>query len=278
MSETSPSTGDAESDAGVRARLPQIRDVYRDRPWEWLKTGWADLGAAPTLSLAYGAVYALTGAVLCYVAWRFMVFHLTFPIMAGFLLLGPLAACGLYEISRRHAAGEAVDAASSVFAFRRNTLDIALMGVILLLINFAWVRFATLIFFLFFADNPPPVDTFGFIGHILSLENVPFLIIGNALGAAFAIATFAVSVVSIPMLLDRPHSTVIEAVVTSVMACRKNPKTMLLWAWLVVLFIGAGMLAGFIGLIVTLPLIGHASWAAYKDVVDWGDEGASPSI
>jgi uncharacterized membrane protein len=251
------------------APRPRIQHVYRDRPWAWLAAGWRDLMATPGVGLTYGLIFAVAGALLTWLTWAYQIYYVTFPLIAGFLLGGPIVATGIYEASRKRAAGEKIGFGGSLRAFRRNPTQIAFFGVVLLLIFIAWVRFASLLFMLFFSDAPPPVDPIGFAERVLSVEAIPFLIVGNLIGAVLAFLTFAVSVVSIPLLLDHKEANVFTAVISSVDAVRQNFWTMLLWAWLIALFIGFGVITGFVGLILTLPLIGHASWAAYRDIIAW---------
>ena len=250
----------------------KVNKVYMDRPWQWLAAGWRDFASSMNVGIPYGLLFAVTGAVLTYIVWTYEIFYLTWPLAAGFLLIGPLLAVGLYDTSRRLEKDQHVALGDALMAFRHNGPQIGLMGVILLVINLAWVRFASLLFFLYFSDAPPPPEVVPFINAFLTVDAIPFLIIGNAIGAIFAFVTFAVSAISIPMLLER-RVNVVVAIVTSVNAVRENFWTMVLWAWLVVLFIGVGIATGFIGLIVTLPLIGHATWHAYKDLVP-DEEGA----
>lgn len=253
----------------LKARNPRINTIYMDHPWTWLSTGLADLRAAPMASLPFGAVFAVLGLSLTYIVWVQEVFYLTFPLAAGFFLVGPLIAVGFYEVSRRLSQGLPVTLGDALQAYRKNGSQIALMGVVLMLFMFAWVRLASLLFLMFFASNPPQPEVWPFLAAVLSFEAVPFLIVGNLIGFVLATIVFGISAISIPMLLDRPESHVIQAISTSWQACMANKKTMMLWAWLIVLFVGAGIATGFVGLIVTLPLIGHATWAAYKDLVTW---------
>lgn len=254
------------------AATPRVRVLDMDRPWRWLAAGWSDLWATPAVGLSYGLFFAAIGAALSWLVLDQQVYYLTFPLMGGFLLVGPIAAAGLYEVSRRRALGEPVSLALAFAAFNRNPMQLGLVGVVLLLLNIAWVRFAALLFMLFFSGSPPPVDPVGFIDVILRVENIPFFIIGCGIGAMLAVVVFAVAAVSIPLLVDRPEASVFTAISTSWRVVMRNKAAMALWAWLIVLFIGVGIATAFIGLIVTLPLIGHATWAAYKDSVDWSSQ------
>jgi len=255
-----------------RATGPTINTVYRDRPWAWLAQGWRDLMAAPGVGMVWGLIFAVVGIALTVLSWVYEVYYLTYPLMAAFLLFGPIVAVGLYDTSRRLAAGQPVSFTLSLTALRSNTGQIALLGVVLLLISIAWVRLASLMFLLFFFEFNTAPEPMAMLQALISVEAIPFMIVGNVIGAVLALVTFTVSAVSIPLLLDRPEANVMTAIATSWRAVADNFWTMLLWAWLIAIFIGVGLATGFIGLIITLPLTGHASWAAYKDLVTWPDD------
>ena len=252
----------------VGAPAPRIRKVALDRPWAWLAAGWRDLTRAPWVSLAYGVLFALVGWAVTFGLWWIDAIYLILPLTAGFLIMGPLLAVGLYEVSRRHQRGEAASLVNAIVAFRANPSQIAFMGVTLLLLFLAWTRLAVLIFYLFFGLAPPsPMD---FVGRVFfSADSLPFLVVGTAIGAALAALAFGLSAISIPLLLDRPGAHVVTAIAASCKAVLENPATMAFWAVLIVLFVGAGLITFYVGLIVTLPLIGHASWHAYRDLVEY---------
>jgi uncharacterized membrane protein len=252
----------------VGAPAPRVRKVELDRPWAWLTAGWRDLTHAPAVSLSYGLLFALVGWAVTFGLWWLGTIYLILPLTAGFLIVGPLLAVGLYEVSRRHERDERATLGDAVGAFRANPSQIAFMGVTLLLLFFAWIRLAVMIFYLFFGLTPPsPAD---FVGRVFfSTENLPFLVVGTATGAMLAALAFGLSAISIPLLLDRPQAHVVAAITASFRAILKNPATMAFWAVLIVLFVGAGLITFYVGLIVTLPLIGYASWHAYRDLVEY---------
>lgn len=248
-----------------QGRSTQVRTVGMERPWAWLAAGWRDLVAAPNVSLAYGAVFAGFGLAITAGAWAAGVIYLTLPLAAGFMLIGPILAVGFYDVSRRLSLGETPSTAQAVVAWRRNPTQIALMGVVLLIIFLFWIRVASLLFALFFSKTALSFDR---LIHetLFSLNGISFLLVGSLIGAALAVAVFALSAVSVPMLLDRPVN-VFTAIATSLEVARRNPKTMALWAGLIVLFAGVGLVTFYIGLIVALPLLAHATWHAYRDTV-----------
>ncbi len=255
-----------------------VRKIDADQPWTWLARGWHDLCRVPALSLPFGIVYAGLGIAITLLVAVYDVFYLTGPLMAGFMLVGPLAAVGLYQISRSLSRDEPVSLGDVITAWRHNRLQIALMGLVLMLILLAWMRIAQLIFALFNSYATPPADFLGFIDFLLATEQIPFLIVGTAVGGAIAAGVFAVSAISIPLLVDRPDRDVFQAISTSLNAVNANFWPMALWAWLVALFIGVGLATGFLGLIVTLPLIGHATWHAYQDLVGDPDEASAGDV
>lgn len=254
--------------------MPGIRRVDKSRPWMWLAAGWSDLLKAPKTSLTYGLIFFLVGHAIGMTIWYFDVAYLVLPLSAGFMLLGPILAVGLYDTSRRLEQNEPTSFGDTMFAWERNTVQIAYMGLVLMLFLLAWIRIATLIFALFFADNPPRPEQEFIIDVFFSSTSLPFLTTGTIVGAILAVLVFAISAVSIPMLLDR-QVTVFTAIVTSFNAVRENSGTMIIWGVLIVGFTAAGLAIGFLGLIVTMPLIAHATWHAYREMVDWGDGSAA---
>jgi uncharacterized membrane protein len=244
---------------------PRINRVPLDRPWVWLGRGWIDLRQAPGLALAYGAIlvgasFAVTAALL----FADMI-YLLLPVAAGFFLVAPVAAVGLYEISRRHEMGLPVSGADVARAWRRNGAQIALLGLVLMLIHLFWVRIATLLFALFFHAGNPGWD--GMIQTVFfSRVSLPFLVTGTLMGGVLAAISFAFSAVSIPMLLDRDVN-VFTAIATSWTAVTSNWKPLALWAVLIVFFTGIGLATFYLALAVTVPLIAFASWHAYRDLV-----------
>ena len=244
---------------------PRIREVPVDRAWTWLAAGWNDLIRAPVVSLSYGAILVGVSFALSLGLWLVNLFYLVLPLAAGFMFVAPLLAIGLYETSRRLGLGLPVTLADVLAAGRSNRGQIATMGLVLMLFNLAWVRLATLLFALFFPGANPSLE--GLPDLIISTKGMPFLIVGTAIGAALAALVFSISVVALPLLMDRDVN-VFTAIATSLTAVQINYKAMALWAVLIVVFTGFGLAAFYIGLAVTLPLVGHASWHAYKDIVE----------
>lgn len=244
---------------------PAIRTVAFDAPWAWLAAGWRDLWSSPAISLAYGAAFAAIAYVFVFHFSQIGALPLVLPLAGGFLLVGPILAVGLYEISRRRERNESTSVRDILAAAKKSSGQLAAFGVMLLLLYFFWMRTASLLFMLFFgnADIPPIenfVPTLLFTPHGLGL-----LVTGTAAGAVLALVSFAISAISVPMLLDRQVDA-ITAVGASVQAVRLNAPAMLLWAVLILGLTAMGFAGLFVGLAIAFPLIGHATWHAYREL------------
>jgi uncharacterized membrane protein len=246
--------------------IPHIRRVGLDRPWAWLAAGWNDFSQAPVVSLSYGLALVAVSYMLVLGLSSIGLFYLVLPMVAGFMLVGPIVAVGLYEVSRLHNLGREAGLGDAFRAYGRNGGQISAIGLALMLMLLFWVRIALLIFALFFSYQPPTLE--GFVSTVFFTEQgLIFLVVGSAVGGIIACAVFAISALSIPMLLDR-DTDLFTAIFTSVQGVMINWKTMVGWAGLIVLFTAAGLATAFIGLALALPLIGYASWHAYKEIVD----------
>lgn len=242
-----------------------VRTLPLDRPWIWLLGGWQDLWRAPAVSLAYGAAIVGASLLLTVGFWLADLIYLVLPMAAGFMFVGPLLAVGLYEVSRRLERNEPVSLGIALRAWRANAGQIAAMGLVLMLFMLVWIRLAFLIFALFFGLTPPSWENLIEV-VFFSAQGIPFLAVGTAVGAVLAVVVFAISAISIPALLDRDIG-VATAIETSVRAVLANWRVMIGWAALIVVFTAAGIVTAFVGLAVTMPLIGHATWHAYRDMV-----------
>ena len=225
----------------------------------------------PRQSLAWGLVPVVAGWSAAAIFLWLDLPYLLIPLGAGFFFIGPFVAGSFYEISRRCEIGLPVDAEAVAFAWRRNADQIALMGVVFLVFHLVWMRLAQLLFAVFEWRTVPSWDRFADLVWYSS-RSLPFLAIGIVCGAALAAVAFAIGAFSIPYLLDRRSSNLFEAIATSITAVRQNAKPMLLWAVLIVFLVVVGMIPGLIGLVVTLPVIGHATWHAYRDIVVFDKE------
>jgi len=252
------------------APVIDIRTVEMDRPWRWLAAGWRDVTAAPTVSLSYGLLFSVAGYVVIYGLYAIDMFYLVLPMAAGFTMIGPVAALGLYDVSRRLEAGQPVTLGAALQSFLSHAGTVSAMGLILMLFQLAWIRVALLLFALFFGGRLIPRADFIEI-VFFAPESLPFVVVGTLVGALLATAAFTISAISLPMLLDRDVGVPVS-IAASFRAVNRNPKAMALWAALIAGFMAFGLATLFVGLVVCLPLIGHASWHAYRDLTGT-DEG-----
>lgn len=255
----------AQEDIGGTERLPGIRTVEVDRPWLWLAAGWRDFTRTPAIGLAYGIGFSAVGLVITYWLYSTGTLYLVMPATAGFALIGPAAAVGLYDISRRLESGQPVALGSVVPAVLSRADTFAAMGLVLMLFFLAWMEIALLIFAFFFGSGPVSAESF-VEKAFFAPESLPFIVTGTVAGAILAAAVFAVSAVSLPLLLDR-NVGVPTAVATSLRAVNRNRKALALWAMIIAVFLSVGLATFFAGLVITLPVIGHATWHAYRDLV-----------
>jgi len=245
-----------------RAGLFEVRSVDLHDPFAWLREGWQDLRAAPLPSLFYGLCFAIMGYVLAYVL-RHQPQHLA-AATAGFLLLGPALAIGLYDLSRQRSLGKQPQWKPSLTAWRRNLANIGLFSLVLLVIFLVWARVSLLTFALFFTGDLPTVIDLA--RHITSPDNAFFLTAWIGIGALFAALVFVVSVVSVPMLLDR-QTDAVTAALTSLRVVALNAGAMAIWAAIIAWATSAALLMGFVGIVIVGPLLGHGSWHAYRATV-----------
>jgi uncharacterized membrane protein len=243
--------------------LPRVREVEWNRPLTWLKRGAVDLRANPVASLAYGLLFALIGYfIIGYTAHRP---YLVTASVSGFFLIGPLVAAGFYEISRRYEAGESAGLMASTRGLLAHREGMLSLGLVLMMVALGWERTSAIIFALLVPDHEVGATTF--VRQVFLSGDYPaFLATYIAVGGATAAVVFASTVVAVPMLMDRKMD-IVTAMATSVRAVIMNLPAMLLWAALIVVLISIGFATMLIGMIVLLPLVGHATWHAYRDVV-----------
>ena len=251
--------------------VPMARKVPIDAPWNWLAAGWRDLWQAPHIGLAYGFAVATGGGALVAGLLRHDAASLFLALAGGFLLIGPLLAVGLYETSRLQTAGRpaVLSAVLGIWASARGQLGF--FGAVLLFAFLVWLQLAFLLLLLFLGSSglPPPS---AFMHTLLFTANgLGLLIVGTVVGGLLAALVFSISVFAVPMLLVRQVDAV-TAAVASLAAVRMNVKPLMLWAALIAVLMAAGFATLFVGLVVTFPLIGHATWHAYADV--FSDHGA----
>ncbi|HVJ41767.1 MAG TPA: DUF2189 domain-containing protein [Dongiaceae bacterium] len=246
--------------------------VYRidvEQPWNWLRLGWRDFNRARNTSLFFGAIIAIVSAALIYGMWQQDWLPYALPLTAGYMFMAPVLAVAFYEISRRLELGESMTLVDVALSWRRYPGQIFTMGLIMMLLHLIWERIALLIYALFYGTQPASWENF-IQSIFFSTDGIPFLIVGALAGGVLAVVAFTISVVAFPMLQDRDCGT-IRAIATSVLATKVNWRILMGWGALIVLFTFAGIASLCIGLAITMPLIGHASWHAYRDLVSRDD-------
>jgi len=254
MSEQVAHTGEQEEK--LMPFTARVNVVPIDAPLKWIKLGIEDMKTAPGLSLTYGFALTFLSLALAFSFYRFGTLGLYLGMATGFLLIGPVLAIGLYSFSCQIEQGRKPILCYCMREGGGHIKDMLIFSFILLVVFLLWAKSAQAIH-IFFPDNSD---------HDI-MDLALFLGIGTAVGAVFSSIVFTTSAFSLPMLMDR-KTDAITAVVTSINAVLTNKKTMLLWAIMIVSFVAVGFLTFFIGFIFFLPLIGHATWHAYRDVVD----------
>lgn len=240
----------------------EVNKVGIKAPIKWLSKGVSDLRKAKLPSLMYGLTFALLGLLLILTAAKNPVWSAA--LTSAFLLLGPFLAIGLYDLSRQIEEGEKPCLKNSLKKIRKNLISLGFFAILLGILLMIWLRISALIAGVFFDDIELITKGWGVLFE--GGRSIEFLLFFTFFGFFIAQLVFSISVVSIPMLLHRKVD-VITAITTSLRVVIKNPLAMLIWAILIVILINIGMLLAFIGLTITLPIIGHASWHAYRELV-----------
>ena len=260
-------------DAVVRPRtyppgaMPAIRRIGAADLVDALRKGVADFGATRADVLFIGVIYPVAGLVLARLAFSYNLLPLIFPLMAGFALLGPVAAIGLYEISRRREQGLPASWMNAFDVFRSPALSSILwLGSMLLGLFVLWLAAAYAIY-LATLGGTPPTSLSGFLHDVFATpQGWAMIVAGVVVGFVFAVVALAISVVSFPLLLDR-NVGMTTAIATSVRAVAANPGTMGLWGLIVAGGLFLGSIPALFGLIFVMPILGHATWHLYRKVV-----------
>lgn len=243
--------------------IPAIRQVKASSIIDWLHAGVEDAHAGGWASLFYGAVFAITGLFI------HIVFSGNYWLLAGlttgFFLLGPFLAMGLYDLSRRIELGERPSLIPTLTAWLPNLVNVFLFAVLLLAILLIWTSLSLYIFSHFFNGALPTFTDVAL--NVITFKQPTFTLIYFSAGGFFAAFVYAISVVAMPLMLDRKTSAA-TAAITSLRACARNPVVMLLWALCIVVLVGFGLATSFLGLILTMPVVGHASWHVYRDLIE----------
>jgi len=245
-----------------------VRKVRLSDLLDALRLGWEDFKAMPTHAVVLCVIYPVIGFVLFRLVLGYSVLPLLFPLAAGFTLIGPFAALGLYELSRRRERGEEATAWHAVHVLSAPSFGAILgLGTFLFALFVTWIATADGIYIATFGYTPA-ASIPDFARRVLTTpEGWSLIIIGCGVGFLFAVVALCVSVVSFPLMLDR-HATAIDAIRTSWQAVMQNPFTMAAWGLIVAVLLAVGSLPFFVGLAVVLPVLGHATWHLYRKVVE----------
>lgn len=254
---------------GQEMPLPLSAQRRRNLPagaaLSWLGAGWRDLWRDSVPSLLYGFAVFAVSAVIVWGLFRLGLDYILFPALAGFMVMGPLLAIGLYQKSRAIERGESISLSRMIFVRAASGGQVWFTGAILCLLMLLWMRAAVIIYALFFGFRPFP----GFNDVAAMLFGTPvgwaMLLVGTVVGGLFAAFSFAISAFAIPMLLDE-RVDAFTAMGTSISMVWRNLPVMLAWGAIVLALFLVAVATGLLGLIVVFPLLGHATWHSYKAI------------
>ncbi len=241
------------------------RSLAPGAPLRWLRLGWADLRAAPAHSLGYGLVVALLSLGVSAVALQLGSYWALLVLLSGFVFVAPILALGLYSISRQLAVGRTPTLGGCLGQQRRSLGNAMVFALALLVVFLVWARAGSMVHVFFPADEDRD-----------HLQLLTFLGIGSAVGSIFALVSFAISAFSLPMICDRDVDAV-TAVVSSVNAVLRNKRTMAVWIALIVALVALGFATAMLGLVVAIPVLGHATFHGYREVIDAGNWPLNPA-
>jgi uncharacterized membrane protein len=246
---------------GPRARM---RTLSWASPFRWLELGRKDLFKHPGIALFYGVCFFLMAQLLALVFKHKPEY--TLSMISGCLLIGPFLAMGLYEVSRRLERGEHPAMASSLMCWDQHVPSMAMLVLVLMVLELLWGRASLVVFAVFFDTGMP--STTSVMEAVFNPKNIEFVLVYLAVGGVFAALVFGLSVVSIPMILDR-DTDAISAVLTSMRVVLTHTAVLVLWGALLGTLVVAALWPWALGIIFVGPWLGHASWHAYRGSVDW---------
>ena len=256
-------TGDSRTTA-----LPVIRHITPADLWDSLKRGADDFAAMPSHALFLCVIYPIIGILLVAVTFGYAALPLAFPIAAGFALIGPIAAIGLYELSRRREAGLDSSASHAFDVLHSPSLGaIVVLSLMLMAIFLVWLSVAQAIYVANFGYHPP-ASAVQFVTDVFTTRaGWTLIVVGCAVGFLFAVVALTLGAISSPLLLDRDVGAAV-ALYTSIRVVAANPFTMALWGFIVAALLIIGSIPFFLLLTIVLPLLGHATWHLYRKAVE----------
>ena len=266
------------SDASSSRRqssLPEVRAVTTDDLRDALKKGWTDFLAAPLFGLFFGSIFAIGGLILIATLVFWKVYWLAYPLIIGFALIGPFIATGLYDVSRRLELDQPLSWSGVLgVVWTQHRRELGWMAFVTLFIFWIWVYQARTLFVVFFGSKGfASID--GFVESVLTTaDGWWFLLAGHIVGAIIAFLLFALTVISFPLLLDRDCDFV-TAMITSIRAVSASPIVMGGWGLFVIASVMLAAIPAFLGLLIVLPILGHATWHLYRMIVPPTDESGA---
>ena len=269
MSSTYPSSGNTLPVAVSPPNgLPVVRRIHMSDLSAALRAGWEDFVALPSHAIILALIYPVIGLIVARLIHGYSVLPLLFPLAAGFALLGPFAAIGLYELSRRREAGQNPTASDALHVLSSPSLGAMLaLGAMLLILFAVWVATAQAIYIACFG-YAPAARIPDFIGMVLTTrQGWTLILLGCGVGLLFAIVALCISVVAFPLMLDR-HASAAQAMTVSMKVVAENPQVMVTWGLIVAALLVLGSLPLFLGLAVVVPVLGHATWHLYRAAVE----------
>jgi len=239
-----------------------VRTVGAGAPFTWVRKGFADLLACQFASMFYGVAFALMGWTVAF--FYGAAYWLTLTAMCAFMLAGPIMAIGLYALSRQREQGEEPHLRPTLSCWRGNMSNLGIFALVVGVVTLVWARASMVIFAVLYDTGLPSAESF--ISELLSFNNIEFVVTYFAVGGLFAAFIFATSVVAVPLMFDQGKDAV-SAMLLSLAVVARNPLVMVVWGALLVVLVSIGFATGFLGLIYTAPVAGHATWHAYRDLV-----------
>jgi uncharacterized membrane protein len=266
MNENTSTPEESRAAEGVRP-MPKVNPITVNDVIDALAAGLSDFRRAPVYGLVIGAFFAIGGMFVILSAAALNMSYLSYPAAAGFVLIGPFAAVGLYEVSRRLKAGEELSW-SKIFGamWAQKSRELSWMAFVVLFIQIMWMYQVRLLLALFLGFRSFASFEEFLTEVITTPEGLMFLAIGHVVGAVLSLILFSLTVVSFPLLLEQDRDF-ITAMITSVRAVVTSPLPMIGWAFVVTALLIVSMAPAFLGLIVTLPILGHTTWHLYRKCV-----------
>ncbi len=250
----------------TRAALPDLRPARFEDLFAALGKGWDDFKAEPVFGLTIGGFYTLGGLLILYVVNALGYGFLGFPIVAGFALVGPFATIALYEVSRLREKHQKVTWMAVARALTPEAKrECAYLGLLLIFLMAIWLKSGAVVYALFFGMHAMSLPAL-WNALFTTPAGYGFLLVGHLFGAVFALLVFSLSVVSFPMIVDRGVDF-ISALITSIRVVSSNPLVMIAWGMIIGIVLVIGFSTLFFGLMIALPLLGHASWHLYRRIV-----------